>query len=326
MATILTDKDIKKLFGSVIIDGEEMCVRPNSYILRIGKEGEFINTRKKFNIDNGKKKGIKIMPGHSAGITAYETLDFRRKAVDKVFPGCDLHGLLTPTTDLSREGILAATTQIDAGYHGTINWTLSNSSSEERKFLFKEKVYRLTIFKLENGENPEFLYNGDYQAKTGYVGSQRRVAPVSMKANEWEDALSGDDPNSLLDALIHSGYPWNTLGTQLKIIDEQFESVTTEYGKIYDSINKMGREIDDLTKAGSNIESTIKEAVKTEASTLQNRWLIGAASLITATIGLILATTSNQIIWPWVKNYGVIIGIMIIVLSIAGITYVSKNK
>ncbi|MCK4983418.1 MAG: hypothetical protein KAS17_10875 [Victivallaceae bacterium] len=326
MATILTDKDIKKLFGNVIIDGDDICIRPNSYILRIGKEGEFINTSKKFNIDNGKKKGIKIMPGHSAGITAFETLDFRRKTVDKIFPGSDLHGLLTPTTDLSREGIIAATTQVDAGYHGTINWTLANSSSEERKFLFKEKVYRLTIFRLDEGENPEFIYNGDYQAKTGYVGSQRRVAPVSMKANEWEDALVGDDPSSLLDALISSGYPWNTLGKQLKFIDEELASVTNEYSKIYDSINKMEREIDNLTKAGSNIESTIKQVVKDEASVLQNRWLIGAASLITAPIGLALAITSNEVVFTWFKTYGVIIGIVAIMLSIAGITYVSKNK
>jgi len=326
MATILTDKEIEKLFGNVIINGDKECIRPNSYILRIGAEGEFINTRKKFNIGSEKKKGIKIMPGHSAGITAFETLDFRRNTVDKIFPNCDLHGFLTPTTDLSREGIIAATTQVDAGYYGTINWTLANSSSEERKFLFKERVYRLTIFRLDEGENPANLYGGDYQDRIGYVGSQRRVAPVSMRSNEWEDALSGNDPSSLLDALINSGYPWNTLGTQLKIIDEQFESVTNEYSKIYDSINKMGREIDDLTKSGSNMESAIKQVVKEEASALQNRWLIGAAGLIASAIGLILAVTSNQVVWLWFKTYGVLIGVVVIVLSIAGIAYVSKNK
>ena len=152
MPSILCDKDLIKLLGSVIIGGEEENLRPNSYVIRLGTEGEFLNAEKEFQLGK-QKKGIKISPGHSVAVTSYETLDFSREAVQNIFPDCDLHGLLSPTTDLSREGLVAPTTQIDAGFKGTLNWTINNTSNEERKFLFKEKIFRLTIFKLEKGEN-----------------------------------------------------------------------------------------------------------------------------------------------------------------------------
>ena len=50
MATILSDKELKKLIGSVIIDGDESCIRPNAYILRLGSDGEFKNMNKPFSI------------------------------------------------------------------------------------------------------------------------------------------------------------------------------------------------------------------------------------------------------------------------------------
>ena len=110
MATILNDKDIKRLCGTVILEGDKSCIRPNSYILRLGPAGEFLNTGKECELGKKNKKGIRIQPGHSVGVTAFETLDFRREAVHKIFANRDLHGLLSPTTDLSREGIVAPTT------------------------------------------------------------------------------------------------------------------------------------------------------------------------------------------------------------------------
>lgn len=177
MATILNDIELEKLIGEVIVNGNTDCLRPNSYILRLGAEGEFINTGKPFKLGD-KKKGIRIPPGHSVGVTSFETLNFQRDVIHKIFPGEDFHAFISPTTDLSREGIVVATTQIDAGYHGTPNWTLTNTSSDERRFIFKERLFRLTIFKLEKGETPGNLYTGDYQSKTGYVPS-RRARPTS---------------------------------------------------------------------------------------------------------------------------------------------------
>jgi len=166
MAEILNDREISKLLGIVIKDGDASCIRPNSYILRLGESGEFLNTGKEFTLGK-KKKGIRVQPGHSVGLTALEEIDFSRETVHKIYPGHDLHAIISPTTDLSREGIVAATTQIDAGYHGTLNWTIANTSNEERRFLIKEKLFRLTILKLVEGETPDKVYEGAYQDKTG---------------------------------------------------------------------------------------------------------------------------------------------------------------
>src|SRR5882724_7630805 len=141
MATILNDAELKKLIGTVIINGDPTSVRPNSYVLRLGAEGEFLNASKEFTLGKA-KKGIRVSPGHAVAVTALETIDFRSATIEKIYPGCGLHGFISPTTDLSREGIIAPTTQVDAGYNGTLNWTITNSSNEERRFLFGERLYR----------------------------------------------------------------------------------------------------------------------------------------------------------------------------------------
>ena len=48
MATILNDIEIKRLLGTVIVDGDSSCIRPNAYVLRLGSAGEFLNTGKEF--------------------------------------------------------------------------------------------------------------------------------------------------------------------------------------------------------------------------------------------------------------------------------------
>ena len=224
MATILNDTEIGKLIGTVICNGDSDAIRPNSYVLRLGDSGAFINTGKEFALGK-RKKGIRVQPGHSVAVTAHETIDFRRDTVRKIYPDADLHAFISPTTDLSREGIVAPTTQVDAGYHGTLNWTLANTSSEERRFLHKERLFRLTILKLDASERPESPYVGHYQGQTGYVPSQRRGAPVSMKDADWEDAHAKGSPEDLLDNLLKSGYPWHSLGQRLRVgakIDSDF--------------------------------------------------------------------------------------------------------
>src|SRR5438105_1346804 len=153
MATILNDSELKKLIGTIIVDGDLTSIRPNSYVLRLGSEGEFLNAGKIFKLGKS-KKGLRLPPGHSVALTALETIDFRAETIEKVYPGCALHALISPTTDLSREGIVAPTTQVDAGYSGTLNWTITNTSNEERRFLYKERLFRLTVLKLEKGEVP----------------------------------------------------------------------------------------------------------------------------------------------------------------------------
>ncbi len=325
MANILNDKDIKRLLGEVITGGDETCIRPNSYILRLGAEGKFINTRKEFEIGK-KKKGLKIQPGHSVGITAHETLDFRREAVHKVFPNHDLHAIVSPTTDLSREGIIAPTTQVDAGYHGTLNWTITNSSSAERCFIHKERIYRLTIFLLKDGERPEHLYAGEYQSQKGLVTSKRSGPPVGMEESEWEDAQIKGSPENILEDLIKSGYPWNILGSRLKKIDEQFKSVTAEYSSIHDAITDLSTQVRQMRERQGDTPETIRRILKEESSSMQNRWLICSGALLFGVFGVGMSVVANPTILEAIKQYEAAIGLGSTAIAIAILIVVLRQK
>ena len=325
MATLLNDTEIKGLLGKVIIDADPSCVRPNGYVLRLGAVGEFINTGKEFEIGS-KKKGVRIQPGHSVGVTAFETLDFRRETVHQIYPGHDLHAFISPTTDLSREGIVAQSTQADAGYHGTLNWTLTNTSSEERRFVHKERVFRLTIFKLEKGETPDHLYTGDYQSQTGYVRSKRIGPPVGMKDAEWEDAFVKGGPENLLENLIRSGYPWNILGSRLKEIDQQLKTVTEEYADIHDAINELTRQVNAVGERQMATSETVRKVLREEAGSLQNRWLLGAGSLFLGFIGVGLSASSNLATWEFLKQHGIWIGLAFIVIAAIALAVISRQK
>ncbi len=330
MAEILNDIELIKLLGKVIINGEKENIKPNSYVLRCGTYGEFINTNKEFEFSS-KKKGIIVQPGHSVGLTSDETIDFRREIVREIYPDCDLHGVLSPSTDLSREGVVAPTTQVDAGFCGTLNWTLTNTSNLDRRFVHKENIYRLTIFKLQKNESPENLYSGSYQMQEGYVRSRRQGAPVGMRDDEWIDPNKSDSPAKLIDNLINSGYPWNILGQRLKIIDDQFKSVTEEYANIKDLIDKLNYDVRDMSANYKELSNKLPEIVRNnlrdEATSLQNRWLIGTGTLIVALIGIILTLLSNESATNYLKANGTWIGLVLIVVScIALISTTRKRK
>jgi len=61
VATILNDNELKKLLGTVITNGDPSSIRPNSYVLRLGDEGEFLNATKEFTFGKTKKgiQGLK---------------------------------------------------------------------------------------------------------------------------------------------------------------------------------------------------------------------------------------------------------------------------
>lgn len=325
MATILNDTEIKQLLGKVIINGDPASIRPNAYVLRLGATGEFLTTGKEFDISS-KKKGLRIQPGNSVGVTAYETLDFRRETVHQIYSGKDLHAIVSPTTDLSREGIVAPTTQVDAGFHGTLNWTFTNTSNVERRFIHKERIYRITIFRLEEGESPEHLYAGDYQSQMGYVRSRRSGAPVGMKETEWEDGQVKGGPEDLLENLIRSGYPWHILGSRLKEIDLQFKSVTEEYAQVHDSINNLSRQVNGMEERQHETPDTVRRILREETSSLQNGWLIGAGSLLLGFTGVALAVSSNQRVWQFLRDYGALVGIALIVIAATALTLNSRRR
>jgi len=292
--------------------------------LRLGADGEFLNSGKEFEL-GPKKKGIRVQAGHSVAVTAFEELDFRRETVHKIFPGCDLHGFVSPTTDLSREGIVAPATQVDAGYHGTPNWTITNTSNQERRFTFKERLFRVTIFKLAEGETPEKIYSGDYQDQTGYVRSQRKGAPVGMKDSEWADSLIEGGPEELLENLIKSGYPWHVLGERLKVVDQQLKTVTNEYADIRDSIEHLTGDVNEIRRQQQNISTEIRSIVREESTNLQNRWLIGAGSLLLGFLGLGVTVFTNDRAFSFLKQNGPWLGIVMVLVAIVIAILVSRR-
>jgi deoxycytidine triphosphate deaminase len=314
MATILNDEEIKKLIGTVIVNGSAASVKPNSYALRLGNAGEFLNCNKEFTL-GGAKKGIKLQPGHSVALTAFEVVDFSRETVHKIYPNHDLHAFISPLTDLSREGIVAPTTQVDSGYHGTLNWTITNTSNMVRGFLYQEKLFRLTIFKLAPGETPTNPYRGDYHEKTGYVRSERKGAPQGMRDSEWEDAAVDGSPEAMLESLIKSGYPWNLLGQRLKVIDDQFQTVTNEYGEIKTAIDVLNREVDAMREESRNLPNTIGKVLDEKMSTHHLRWVTATVSAIIMLLGIVLTIVVCDQALKFLKNQGAWIGILLFFIA-----------
>ena len=329
MAELLNNQEIRQILGTVIKDGVASSVRPNSYVLRLGGAGEFLTTGKEFALgpNSQDKKGIKVPPGHSVALTAFELIDFTRETVEEHFPDCDLHALISPTTDLQREGVVAPTTQIDAGYQGTLNWTLSNSSSEERRFLYKERLFRLAIFKLARGERPDALYEGAYQGKTGYVRSERSGAPVGMRATDWVDPTTKEGPDALLDQVIRSGFPWNALGTRLKTIDEQFKSVSNEYADIHESMGRLKADLDgirknmeDINAAQDGMTDRIRRVVREELPAMQDRWLVLAGSGLLALVGIGISVFTSEFVLQLLAQHGAWLGPVLTVVM-AGVFF-----
>ncbi len=323
MATILSDTELKKLFGTVIMDADESCIRPNSYVLRLGSHGAFISTEKEFEIGEKKKKGIRLPPGHSVGITAHEKIDFRHETVEKIFPQCDFHGFLSPTTDLAREGILAPSTQVDAGYRGTLNWTLTNTSGKAAEFVHGEKLFRLTIICLEEGEKPEFPYRGDYQGKEGYVASKRSGAPRGMKSSDWIDAFVEGGPEGKIEDLVNLGYPWNMLGSRLKHVDDQLKTVTDEYAEIKDSIDALDQKVSDIQR---NIADTVRNVFRNREDALMLRFFSYLGSSVAGFTGLALFLREFSGIWTFIISNKLSVGVLLMAVCILLVLWTRKRK
>ena len=106
-----------------------------------------------------------------------------------------------------------------------------------------------------------------------------------MKKSEWEDAFVKGGPQDLLEQLIFSGFPWGMLGKRLKEI-AQFKDVTNEYSQIYDLIENLDKSISQIQERQSDTPKMVRDLLREEVGSLQNRWLIGAGSLIIGAIGL----------------------------------------
>ena len=71
---------------------------------------------------------------------------------------------------------------------------------------------------------------------------------------------------------------------------------------------------------------TVRKVLREETGALQNKWLIGAGSLMLATAGVSLIVSSNDSVWSFVKEYGMHIGLVAVVLSVCALIFTSRQK
>ena len=154
MADILPDKEIEKLLGNCIINGEKEHIKSSSYVLRLGEEAKFFSTNETKNLAKGSY--LEIGPGEMVLIHSIEDINFK-EAVQEIYPGCELAGFITPTTTMMREGFLFSATRIEPGFKGTLNWSIRNSTTKPILLPFGEELFKLTIFKLSEHEKPDLL-------------------------------------------------------------------------------------------------------------------------------------------------------------------------
>jgi deoxycytidine triphosphate deaminase len=226
MARVLSDKEIKRLIGEVIIGADPRLINPNGIELRLGKEIRFMSTNERKPIALG--HFVNVHPGEAVMIDSVESLNFKKEVVRKYFPGCSLMALITPTTTMMREGMLQSATKVHAGYAGGLNWGFRNSSSKDFIMRQGEPLFNLTLFLLEGDEIPDVEYgenpNSKYQNSAGVVISQRNVPADIPKEQIVSSSFHKLDVKV---QLREAGHPFNYIGSELVSLQDKFELVNS---------------------------------------------------------------------------------------------------
>ena len=71
---------------------------------------------------------------------------------------------------------------------------------------------------------------------------------------------------------------------------------------------------------------TVRKVLREEAGSLQNRWLLGAGSLFLGFIGVGLSASSNLATWEFLKQHGIWIGLVFIVIAAIALAVISRQK
>ncbi len=226
MAKILPDREIKSLLGRVILDGSEECVRTNSYEVRLGDEVKFDSTGEELEIKPG--CFLEIDPGELVTVASLEKLDFSRTTIESLGKSA-LVAFITPTTTMMREGFLFASTKVDPGFRGTLNWGIRNSSIKSVRLEYGERLFKLTLFELGSDEVPDKLYGEDerdyYQGSDGIRSSARRIPVQIPESKIVRRSERKVDPKKQLQ---EAGYPFSYIGTELVQLNGRFEIVSNE--------------------------------------------------------------------------------------------------
>jgi hypothetical protein len=203
---------------------------------------------------------LKVLPGESVTISSYEKFVFTKDAIGKLFPGCDMMALITPTTTMMREGIMQSATKVDSGWSGTLNWGLRNSSIRDFVLGYGEPIFKLTFFLLEGAEILEIPY-GDrpddrYQNTDGIARSTRSI-PVSIaKKQIVSSSTERLDPKK---QLREAGYPFDHISRELTDLHGKFDVVSNDVMLLTD---KIGKEAKSLSDKVDESQKTVLEKVE----------------------------------------------------------------
>lgn len=274
MAKILSDKEVRKLFGTVILNADEKRINPNGIEIRLGKAVLFHSTDEQKELSPD--MFLKVLPGESVTISSYERFVFTKEAIGKVFPGCDMMALITPTTTMMREGIMQSATTVASGWFGTLNWGLRNSSIRDFILGYCEPIFKVTFFLLEGNEIPEIPYgqrpDDRYQNTDGIARSARTIPANIPKKQIISSSVERLDPNK---QLREAGYPFSHISTELTDLHGKFEVVSKDVLLLKDTI------ADEAKKLSGKVDESQKTVLE-KVEGLFDRKFMGAIGRIIA--------------------------------------------
>ena len=287
MPRFLPDNEIQKLLGDVIRGGDASLINPNGIELRLGSQARFLST--------GEIKDIppdyflKIPPGESVIIVSLESIDFSRQTVGKHYNGCGLMGLITPTTTMMREGANLASTKVDDGFVGQLNWGIRNGAYKDLIIQHGEAIFKLTLVVLEGDEVPSLPYGkraGDkYQRSDGIRMSARRLPADIPNSRVVTSSSEKLDPKT---HLREAGYPFSHIGSELIRLDGKFELVSADVRTLTE---KMEADTNSVLSKIDDLKTWFLEHVDTQFS---RKFGIIAGTLVTAGSLMVAAYATTQ--------------------------------
>jgi deoxycytidine triphosphate deaminase len=262
MASVLPDREIARLLGTAIREGSKDCIGVNSYEIRLGHKARFDSTGEEVEIGEG--QFLEIEPGDFVAVESLESLDLSRETLQSLGKAGGVFAWITPTTTMMREGFLFASTKVDAGYRGTLNWGIRNSSIKLVRLKQGEHLFKLTFMELGKDEQPSQFYGehqqDHYQDTKGIKPSARTIPvdiPERMLVRRSERKI---DP---MKQLTQAGYPFNHIGTELVELHGKFEIVSKDVALVkngFENLQKaIGEKIDSETGA---LNKTISDTVE----------------------------------------------------------------
>ena len=70
----------------------------------------------------------------------------------------------------------------------------------------------------------------------------------------------------------------------------------------------------------------VRNILREEIGALQNRWLIGAGSLIIGASGFFLTAVTSSSVWGFLQEYGPILGVFGIAAAALGFVFIGRQK